>query len=206
MVRRYIHVMLLLGMTLGASFVFAQEDDNGVPTVEVAFPRHTLRSEACTFSDQHFRNMRAYDFQGGDIADSGVLRDGKFERNENLDHASVDFGWLIQPRARSHAVTYAIALYSWEWAGGSSSQSHVVQVFGCKIGHLIVLQQISNDAHSERAGVSYDPDSGILVVKSVRYGSGPHCCPEKLDIVTLRWVGNKFERVRWRTVPMPNHR
>lgn len=206
MLRHRTSFTLLLASAFGiTTSVFAQESKDA-PTVEVTRPDYALSSESCQFSLERFRNSTAYVFEGGTVSDSAELRNGNFERDDNPGHVASEFKWLMRRSGQAQSVSYAIALYFWEWAGGSSSQSDIVQVFGCKDGHPLVLQQISNDAHSENAGVKFDPVSGILTVKSVRYGSGAHCCPEKLDIVTFRWSGNGFQRLGWKTVPMPKSR
>ena len=134
--------------------------------------------------------------------DSVVLHDGKFSVSRTPEHGptNVELAWLHQPPQPSSS---AVALYDWEWVGGSSSQSNVVQVFGCRDGHLIILQQVSNDAHSVHAGVDYNANTGLLTIKSVNYGAGAHCCPEKLDIITFKWTNKGFEKVGWKSLPMP---
>lgn len=117
---------------------------------------------------------------------------------------SVELAWVRHAPQPSHS---AAVLYDWEWVGGSSSQSNVVQVLGCRDGRQTILQQISNDAHSQHAGADYDVQTGVLIVKSVNYGEGAHCCPEKLDVVTFKWTGEAFEQAGWKTVAMPkSHR
>lgn len=194
---------LFLGVAVAGGTLASAQERRDTPTVEVTQLDHLLPSEPCIFSDQHFRNMPAYVFEGGTVSDTAKLRDGSFENDENPGHVSADFEWVKRPKGLTQT---GIALYMWEWVGGSSSQSDILQVFGCNRGHLVVLQQISDDGHSEHAGVNFDPKSGILTVKSVRYGSGAHCCPEKLDIVNFRWSGNGFQRIKWKTVPMPKAR
>ena len=189
-------------IAFGAFGAAAQERDN-VPTVDVFSPDFTYWAEPCTFTVQHLRNMRAYKFEGRTISDSVRLRDGKYEKKDEDGYLGADLAWVRLPRSSEAKPDIAIVLYDWEWAGGSSSQSDVVQVFGCKHNRLAVLQQISNDAHSEHAGINYDQRAGILTVKSVRYGAGAHCCPEKLDVVTFRWSGTAFKQIGWKTVPMP---
>ena len=182
----------------------AQEREN-VPTVDVSYPDFTYPSEPCTFTLRHFRNMRTYIWYGHRVRDSGTLRHGKYERKWTpaRGYSGAELVWLRVPRSSRPDSELAVVLYSWDWVGGSSSQSDVVQVFGCRDDHLVVLQQISNDAHGLQGGVNYDVRIGVLTIKSVRYGSGAHCCPEKLDIVSFRWTGAKFHRVAWKTVPMP---
>ena len=187
----------------GAVCAAAQERDN-VPTVDVFSPDFTYAAEPCTFTVKHLRNMRAYNFEGRTISNSVRLRGGKYEKRGELGYISAGLAWMRLQRTSKANLDIAIVLYRWSWAGGSSSQSDVVQVFGCKHDRLVVLQQISNDAHSENAGINYDPRTGNLTVKSVRYGAGAHCCPEKLDVVSFRWSGTTFKQIGWKIVPMPN--
>lgn len=195
-------ILLALVLAHAVPFLGAQERD-ATPTVDVLYPKYALESEPCVLTEQHIGNMKSYVFQRGpSVMDFAVLQNGKYSvlRTPESGPASVELAWLRQP-PRQPSV--AIVLYDWEWVGGSSSQSNVVQVFGCRDRHLTILQQITNDAHSVHAGADYDAETGVLTVKSVNYGAGAHCCPEKLDIVTFKWFENGFEQVEWKTVPMP---
>lgn len=190
-------------MLIVFAVVLCAQERNDVPTVDVIYPKFTYRSEPCALSPSHFRNMRAYIFSEHRVEDSAVLRNGHYEDDgpPERGRVSTELGWLRLPAPKKTML--AVADYFWEWVGGSSSQSEVVQVFGCKNDRLLLIQQISNDSHGQHAGVDYDVRSGILTVKSVRYGAGAHCCPEKLDIVTFKWNGYTFEQLGWKTVPMP---
>lgn len=198
-----IFIWIVLTVVIAHAAPLSAQEHDDAPNVNVLYPNFTLESQPCVFTVQHLGNLKSYVFQKGpSVMDSAVLYHGKFSAPRTPEHgpASLELAWLRKPPQQSNLV---IALYDWMWVGGSSSQSNVVQVFGCRDGHLTILQQISNDAHSVHAGADYNADTGILKVKSVNYGAGAHCWPEKLDIVTFKWTDKGFEQVGWETVPMP---
>lgn len=200
---RILLLIVLAGITAHAAPLLSAQEHDGAPNVRVLYPNFALKSEPCVFTVQHLGNIKSYAFQKNPLLrDSAVLYQGKFSTFEMPEHgpASVELAWVQQ---LPHQSNVAAALYDWKWIGGSSSQSNVVQVFGCQDGHLTILQQISNDAHSVHAGADYNASTGVLTVKSVNYGAGAHCCPEKLDIVTFKWTDRGFEQVGWETIPMP---
>jgi hypothetical protein len=199
---KLIQIALAVLVALGIQLLSAQEHKDA-PTVDLLHPQFIYKSEPCAFTSQHFGNMSTHVFgKGTAVVDSALLHHGRYHSPDTRERSatSVELTWLQKPHQQSNL---AVALYDWEWIGGSSSQSNVIQVFGCQGGRLSILQQISNDAHSIHAGANYNPETGVLTVKSVRYGAGAHCCPEKLDIVTFKWAGGGFEQISWETVTMP---
>ena len=181
-------------------FAIGQERSDD-PTVEISYPRFEFPDKGCDVSIQHFRNSPAYFLEGNSVSESVHLQNGSFERRETGNYESANLSWVQQSTAEDQRI--AIVAYRWMWAGGSSSQSDVIQVLECDKGRFVVLQQILNDAHSDQAGAKYDASAGILTVRSVRYGSGAHCCPESLDVVTFKWTGKSFQRISWKTIKMP---
>lgn len=195
-------ILLAFVFVHAVPFLAAQEGDNE-PTVYVRSPNFAFESEACVFTPRHIGNIKAFVFRGGSaVLDTAILHNGTYSVSGRPEQgpASVELVWL---RRLPQQSDLAVARFDWEWVGGSSSQSNVVQVFGCRNGHLTILQQITNDAHSTHAGADYDANTGILTLKSVNYGAGAHCCPEKLDIITFRWSDKGFEQVGQKTVPIP---
>ena len=199
MLSRLIPAIVVLGL-VALPFSIGQESADH-PTVEVSYPRFEFPDKGCDVSIQHFRNSPAYFWNGNRVSESVDLTNGSFEHPEAGNYESVNLSWVQQPTAEDQR--FAIVAYRWMWAGGSSSQSDVIQVLECDKGRFMLLQQIVNDAHSDQAGAKYEARAGILTVKSVRYGSGAHCCPEKLDVVTFKWTGKSFQRIRWKTIRMP---
>ncbi len=175
------------------NLVSAQETKQ-VPTVDAIYPNFVYPSEPCTFTRQHFNQMHVYAWIGG-FTDSATLSRGKYERGGTVEEGptEVELASFQVVNGTSTNPMFAVVTYQWIWIGGSSSQSDVVQVFGCKNDHLIVLQQISNDAHSQHAGATFDPKTGALMIRSVRYGAGAHGSPQELDIVNFQWAGNRFK-------------
>lgn len=191
----------LVALILAAlPFALGQESTDH-PTVEISYPRFEFPDKGCDASIQHFRNSPTHFWDGNRVSDSVNLRNGSFERPEAGNYEYVKLSWVQQPNSEDQHI--AIVAYRWMWSGGSSSQSDVIQVLECDKGRFIMLQQILNDAHSEQAGATYEARTRILTVRSVRYGAGAHCCPEKLDVVTFKWTGKSFQMIRWETIRMP---
>jgi len=173
-------------------------------TVLVTYPRFTYKSGSCDLDRSRLGEVRAYIFESrGRILDSGLLKRGRYEKwTAEKGYASAHLG-DVHPLPSVSADKFLLVIYHWEWAGGSSSQSDVAQVFGCIDGKPAVLQQISNDAHSENTNIRWDAGRRVLTVKSVNYGTGAHCCPEKLEIVEFKWTGSRLTKLLQQRVPMP---
>jgi hypothetical protein len=102
---------------------------------------------------------------------------------------------------------YALGIYSWFTACGSSDTTGIAQVFELYDHRLKVVQQLDWDQHfdTKQEYFSYDKRSKALVVRSAHYvlwKDGPgdaHCCASAMDVITLRWNGARMVRTAMRT-------
>jgi hypothetical protein len=124
------------------------------------------------------------------------------DRNGGFDGAfdvSLEWQYGLDPEHR-------VVDYGWEWVGGSSSHSEIVQVLELRDHKVFITQQIQVDTHHSggTAGAWFNPNKKLLVVKAVAYaGSEGRCCPSLMDIVNFRWDGEQFHRVGRKRVPLP---
>ena len=97
---------------------------------------------------------------------------------------------------------FALALYSWFSARGSSSQGSEAFVFLLAKGQLRCRQVIRWDTHfaaGEATEVFY-PNAGLLLIRSAHYLPGDaHCCVSAMDVVTFRWTHRQFVESDFRT-------
>jgi hypothetical protein len=132
----------------------------------------------------------------------GELKHGSYEEKSPAGFDSVKLDSLyFLPSANSNQQ-YILALYTWEFAGGSSNIQGVAEVYKLENHKLRVTQQIDWDEHfdSEKPMVVYDKTSGTLVARTAHYLPGDaHCCVSAVDVVTLRWDSTHFVRSGLRT-------
>jgi hypothetical protein len=193
-------ILLLLAVASFLPCVPAESASDPELTIEILQLNFVYPTEGCEFSKRHFSNMRVYHFG----SDSATLRNGHFASKGSTGRGSSEVGFeSFHALPSQPGEPFALAIYSWQWFMGSSSQSRAAQVFTCNDGKLKVIQQISNDSHHSEANASYDPATRMLTIKSNRYGNGARCCPEQLDVMKLRWDGSEFKRVSLKTIPHP---
>lgn len=172
-------------------------------TIDIRHMNFAYPAEGCEFSRKHFSNMRTYYFLGA--TQSALLRNGHYANKwTGYGSSEADFESFSLLPSEQEQSPFALAIYSWEWVGDSSSQSWAAQVFTCANGKLKVVQQITNDSHHfPKTAAWYDPSTKVLTIKSNRYGKGANCCPEQLDVMELRWDGSESKRVSLKTIPHP---
>lgn len=125
-----------------------------------------------------------------------INRYGEFE-----GATGVALAWQ-QPLDASHWL----AAYDWEWVGGSSSHSQIVQVFELRDGKAFITQQIQADTHhgGRAAGAMLNAEKKTLIVRAVELDSPEgRCCPTRINVVAFAWTGRRFRRVSARQVPIP---
>jgi hypothetical protein len=109
---------------------------------------------------------------------------------------------------RSLDATHWLAAYDWEWVGGSSSHSQIVQVFELRGGKVFITQQIEADTHhgGRAAGAILNKQKKTLVVRAVEIDSPKgRCCPTQINIVVFTWTGKSFRHVGSRQIPNPDY-
>lgn len=100
-----------------------------------------------------------------------------------------------------------LAAYDWEWIGGSSSHSQIVQVFELRGDSVFVTQQIEADTHhgGRAAGATFNQEKKTLIVRAVELDSPKgRCCPTYINVVAFRWTGSRFQQVSSHRVPIPS--
>ncbi|MFY9723991.1 MAG: LppP/LprE family lipoprotein [Bryobacteraceae bacterium] len=141
--------------------------------------------------------------QAGKPAGSFSLKDGHYKHDEPGDRFSMDLDSVCYlSTSTSSKGGFALVLFSWFAAGGSSSQGGTAQVFTVSDTHLRSVQKIGWDTHFQAGQPtdSFDPSTNTLVVRSAHYLPGDaHCCVSAMDIVTFRWDGARFIQFGLRT-------
>jgi len=134
--------------------------------------------------------------QAGKPAGSFSLKDGHYKHGEPGDRFSMDLDSVYYlSTSTSSKGGFALVLFSWFAAGGSSSQGGTAQVFTVSNAHLQSMQKIGWDTHFQAGQPtdSFDPSTKTLVIRSAHYIPGDaHCCVSAMDIITFRWDGTRF--------------
>ena len=129
-------------------------------------------------------------------AGSFPLKNGHYKVDEGYVHFSMDLDSVYYlSTSTSSEGGFALVLFSWFAAGGSSSQGGTAQVFTVSNAHLQSVQKIGWDTHFQAGQPtdSFDPSTKTLVIRSAHYIPGDaHCCVSAMDIVTFRWDGTRF--------------
>ncbi len=68
-----------------------------------------------------------------------------------------------------------------------------VTVFDLRGGRLVETEQITYDHQAPGAGVSFSSTTGVLVVTGQLEDKSPHCCPDAVVVITLKWDGTLFQ-------------
>ncbi len=196
----------MLVLTL-VSFVSAQSQK--VPYGEDGFSFHSFSPIYAEYpgtferiADVDFKNL-ALRFshvpqETGSVAN---LRNGRYEkRNSCMEDVKLEATHVLwSPKADRH---YALAIYSWFEACGSSGTTGIAQIFELHNQRLKVVQQLDWDQHfdTKQPYFSYDEKSRTLVVRTAHYVlwndgiSDAHCCASAMDVITLRWSGSRMLR------------
>jgi hypothetical protein len=152
-----------------------------------------------------FRSIRDIDFRNltVQVADESArpewrfkLKNGKVEvhGHTELDSVTLDALYYL-PSSGAPNQEFALALYDWFSASGSSDRTGIAQVFRLLDDRLKMTQQIYWDEHFDWDGPYklFDEKTGRLVFRSAHYLSADsHCCVSAMDVVTMRWDGFKL--------------
>jgi hypothetical protein len=158
------------------------------------------------FSKMDLANMRAVNLGShGEIEEWQELKHGKgttvYTSHSGLYEGTTQAKFVWQ---QSLDIQHQLAAYRWSWGAGSSRQSVLVQVMELRGEKVIITQQIEANAHGCCADAKYDPKNGLLTVKAVGFAENDgHCCPSFLGVVTFRWDGHRFVRIRAGRAPIP---
>jgi hypothetical protein len=123
------------------------------------------------------------------------LRNGRVEVKGRGEFDSVTLSSVYYMTSSGNSrPEYALVLYDWFTAAGSSDMTGIAQVFEIHDQRLILTQQIDWDEHFDADGPydSFDRITNNLVLRTAHYLPGDaHCCVSAMDIVTLHW--NEFK-------------
>jgi len=143
-----------------------------------------------------FRNLALNVFFKNERRGRYRLRRGRCEIDDHPGHTAVELESVHYLTSRKADRQYALALYFMDSVSGSSSQAGIAEVFELSEGHLQVTQQIVWDLHfGQRWDTlqSFDEKTKMLGFPSAHYLPGDaHCCVSAVDVVTLRWNGERF--------------
>ena len=197
--RRLVLLLFLVAAAFGQTsrVPYAPGTDGPGPT----FTNDTANL-SCPGSYSSIRNVdfRNFTFPASDRAaipaGSFSLKNGHYKVDEGGVHFSMDLDSVYYlGTSTSSKGGFALVLFSWFAAGGSSSQGGTAQVFTVSNAHLRSVQKIGWDTHFQAGQPtdSFDPSTKTLVIRSAHYIPGDaHCCVSAMDIVTFRWDGTRF--------------
>lgn len=179
-----------------STFLFAQKST--VPYAEFAEPTIEDTAVRYTYPDS-YPSIRAVNFRNRQLQVLGQavrLRNGESKWVEKgLSHNEVSLDeifYLTQPNASG--TQYALLIFTWFSAGGSSSQEGIAQVVELSDHRLQTIQELQWDQHFDTSHYeSFNPRTKTLTVRSAHYMPGDaHCCVSAMDVYTLQWNGSKF--------------
>jgi len=191
-----------------APCLFSQKLKDDDLNVYVTHSSSLFASNISDFHHLDLSNLRAVFIEAsGSRGQWQALKNGKgktvdINRYGEFEGATdVALAWQ-QPLDAKHWL----AAYDWEWVGGSSSHSQIVQVFELRDGKVFITQQIEADTHHGGAAVGavLNPSKKTLVVRAVELDSPKgRCCPTQINVVAFAWTGKQFRRVSAFRMPNP---
>jgi len=183
-----------------------KDDDLNVYVIRAS---SLFASNVSDFDHLDFTNLRAvYIEASGRKGQWQALKHGK-GKTVDINRYGVFEGATDVVLAWQQALDAAhwLVAYDWEWVGGSSSHSQVVQVFELRDGKVFITQQIEADTHhGGRVGAILNKEKKTLVVRAVEIDSPKgRCCPTHINVVAFTWTGKTFQRVSSRQIPNPGY-
>lgn len=180
--RRWLY--LLAALFLFASEGITQDSEFPIESMRFVFPESTPSLDLNFFANSPFRIVQA------DKVELGIpLKRGAAERKE-------DEGGYLEVGLRnvySLGSQYAAVDFLVTRTGGSSSNDDYLQVFKLERGHPVLLQQVRFNSDTAGCGTSYEPQTGLLTIKQTHIDPDTCIrCSGKLDVIRLRWLGDKF--------------
>jgi hypothetical protein len=202
---KFVSVLFLIA----APSLFPQKTKGDNLNVYVTHASSLFASNVLDFHHFDLANLRAVFIEpSGQRGQWQALKDGRgktvdINRNGEFEGATdVILAWQ-QPIDATHWL----AAYDWEWVGGSSSHSQIVQVFELRGDSVFITQQIEADTHhgGRAVGATLNKEKQTLIVRAVELDSPKgRCCPTYINVVAFRWTGSRFQQVSSRQVPIPS--
>jgi hypothetical protein len=175
---------LLAALFLFGSEGITQDSELPIESMRFAYPELTPSLDLNFFANSPFRIAQA------EKVELGIsLKRGAGKRKE-------DEGGYIEVGLRnvySLGSQYAAVDFLVTRTGGSSSNDDYLQVFKLERGHPVLLQQIRFNSDTAGCGTIYEPQTGLLTVMQTHIDPDTCIrCSGKLDVIRLRWLGDKF--------------
>lgn len=203
-------MLLFILLIFATPFVIAQRLKQEDLNVYVTRRSSLFASHVSSFDQVDFRNSRAVHISpDGHKGEWQALKRGK-GKTEYISRYGGFEGATDVVLAWQQALDAAhwLVAYDWEWVGGSSSHSQVVQVFELRDGKIFITQQIEADTHhgGRAVGAILNEVKKTLVVRAVEIDSPKgRCCPTHINVVVFTWTGKTFHRVSARQIPNPGY-
>jgi hypothetical protein len=211
---RLIHLVLILSVTICA-FTFScapgiYAQSRGVPYDRSFGPtfyeinlNHSYPATYEQIEQVDFRNLTFEVFDERGKPEMKVkLKKGWYESRDNGGYETVKLDSIYYLPAEDANGQYAVVLYTWFYAGGSSNTYGIAQVFELLDHRLALKQQFEWDEHFDttKPYASFNAKSTTLIVRTTHYlPTDAHCCVSAMDVVTLQWNGSHFTKKAVRT-------
>lgn len=131
------------------------------------------------------------------VLSKAKLRNGWYEHRGKTAYETVKLDSVHDLPSQDARRQFALVLYTWFAASGSSNTDGVAEVYALEDHQLKLVQQFSWDEHFEtdKRYVSFDEKSQDLIIRSGHYLPGDaHCCISAVDVITLRWDGHRYAK------------
>ncbi|MGO9642158.1 MAG: hypothetical protein ACLP1Y_12745 [Candidatus Acidiferrales bacterium] len=177
-----------------ASLLFAAQP-NDSPAVDIASPNYQYKLTVHSFKELDFHNFALviFDYDGRNPR-TVHLRNGKYEKSWSSREGlmSVSLGEVHYINASNREPQYALLDIGDIEGLGSSTNTGILQVVRLKDNHIKVVQQLSYDLQAPGTGVTFNPETGILLITGRSNDDSAHCCPKSVDVMTFKWTGASF--------------
>jgi hypothetical protein len=138
--------------------------------VDFRFPDSYKRMESVDFGNLAFRlfddNKR--------VQMKVQLTRGVYEEKSTAGYENIKLDSVHLSQTVSSNQQYALVVYKWTYAGGSSNTESVAQLYKLEDQHLKLIQQLNWDEHfdTKKPYVIFHEKSGTLTVRTAHYLSG----------------------------------
>jgi hypothetical protein len=203
---KFVSVLFLIA----APCLFSQKTKADNLNVYVTPASSLFASHVLNFHHLDLANLRAVFIEpGGERGKWQTLKNGKGKTVDINRYGEFEGATdVILAWQQVIDATHWLAAYDWEWIGGSSSHSQIIQVFEIRGDRVFVTQQIEADTHhgGKATGATLSKEKKTLIVKAVELDSPKgRCCPTYINVVAFRWTGSRFQQVSSHQVPIPSY-
>lgn len=123
-----------------------------------------------------------YQLQGGQFALHYPTGGGE---SVSLDRVS----YFTSPPGKEERAMVSVTQLA---CGASCSENGRVIVFELRDGRLFETEDVTYDHQAPRAGVSFSPKTGVLVITGRFEDQSARCCPDAVVVVSFKWDGSAF--------------